>query len=582
MRQKEVALKWILLVLLLLVAPIALADPAIVTLQGKLTDNSDNPITTASLRINITNEAGSVIWGAHMFNNTLDSNGVFNIPLGTTQSLDLSLGGVYQLVLEVDDGATAFSTPDVIFGDDSPSTDVIKFVHGQNDTLTSTKIATNAIGAAQIAADAIGAEEAGFLTDSTGFAGGDIGHIKNNVSNILNKTVGTTNIGTISGDIDGSLAEKVQYVWDNRASFGAAAVSNRPGQSAGLSFAGAKGFNSSATVISTALNFTGWEINRFSNLTINSNGNLRIGGTNGTGFNGTMIIIVEDTLTVAGNISVAGAGYPAGYSSNGTYSISTAIPGALFWGAGGGVANGGDTSGGGASGPGGTTLNSNGGIFAVYNSNITKILMSNPFYLLDSGFRGAGGGNISGAPNQKSNGGGNLYIEAKTIIINTTGIVSASGEGGKGTGGANYHGGGGGGGGVLWIKAQSLTNNGIITAGGGGGGGGRADGGTPGSGGQDGKAGTAGVGAAFNGAGGAGGGNFGGGGGGGGAGSTDVGAAGAGGNGWGIAGSAGVAGQGSGGGGGGGVMANGGDGGDGTVDGGGGGAGGYVLIELYG
>jgi len=125
------------LVLIAFAIPLALADPAIVTLQGKLTTSSDAAITTASFRVNITNDsspaAANALWGPFTFNNTVDSEGVFNIPLGAVNPLDLELGTVYRIVLEVDDGATQFGSPDVAFGDASPATDLMKFVNGQPD-----------------------------------------------------------------------------------------------------------------------------------------------------------------------------------------------------------------------------------------------------------------------------------------------------------------------------------------------------------------------------------------------------------------------------------------------------------------
>ena len=99
----------------------------IVTLQGKLTNSTTgNPITTASMRVTVTNSTNSQVW-QDTFNNALDSSGVFNIPLGATTELKLISGRVYNIQIEIDANSTSFSSADVTFGDNSPTGDIIKF-----------------------------------------------------------------------------------------------------------------------------------------------------------------------------------------------------------------------------------------------------------------------------------------------------------------------------------------------------------------------------------------------------------------------------------------------------------------------
>jgi len=102
-------------------------QPTIVTLQGKLSNSTTgDPITTASMRVTVTNSTGSQVW-QNTFNNTLDTTGVFNIPLGALLELKLVRNRVYSMKVEVDLNAANFSTADATFGDGSPAGDVIKF-----------------------------------------------------------------------------------------------------------------------------------------------------------------------------------------------------------------------------------------------------------------------------------------------------------------------------------------------------------------------------------------------------------------------------------------------------------------------
>lgn len=101
------------------------AQPTIVTLQGKLTNaSSGESVEAASFRVTISNSTGQ-LW-VNTFDDAL-SDGVFNIPLGASNELNLVKQRLYTMVVEVDVGSTVFVTSDVAFGDNTPAGDVIKF-----------------------------------------------------------------------------------------------------------------------------------------------------------------------------------------------------------------------------------------------------------------------------------------------------------------------------------------------------------------------------------------------------------------------------------------------------------------------
>lgn len=110
--------------------------PTIVILRGKLTDNIDNAITTGSLNVTIRHDGGGTLesttnvteW-SNTFDDVFDSKGVFSIELGASKAMYLNRQEKFRIIVEVDIGATTFSTADVTFGDGSPSTDFIKFVN---------------------------------------------------------------------------------------------------------------------------------------------------------------------------------------------------------------------------------------------------------------------------------------------------------------------------------------------------------------------------------------------------------------------------------------------------------------------
>ena len=105
---------------------IELFSPIIVTLQGRLTDTSNNPVTTGSLLVIIQDYLGTKNVWEHVFNDVLD-NGNFNIPLGAQKPLILTPGETYRVIVLADADASTFTDPDVEFGIGEIEGDVIMF-----------------------------------------------------------------------------------------------------------------------------------------------------------------------------------------------------------------------------------------------------------------------------------------------------------------------------------------------------------------------------------------------------------------------------------------------------------------------
>ena len=106
---------------------ILIGTSTLVSFQGKLVDSNNVPVETASFRITIKDEGDNIIWGPHIFNNTV-SKGIYNLLLGETNEFYLVLNSKYKILLEVDIGNETFGTPDVTYGDNSPGEDVIWFM----------------------------------------------------------------------------------------------------------------------------------------------------------------------------------------------------------------------------------------------------------------------------------------------------------------------------------------------------------------------------------------------------------------------------------------------------------------------
>jgi len=102
------------------------AEPTIITLRGTLTNATGYPIQSGSIRVTVKDSFGTQVW-QDTFDNIID-NGRYNIPLGTKTKLMLIKGQVYNAILEVDADSPTFVSADVIYGDNNPIGDIIKFV----------------------------------------------------------------------------------------------------------------------------------------------------------------------------------------------------------------------------------------------------------------------------------------------------------------------------------------------------------------------------------------------------------------------------------------------------------------------
>jgi hypothetical protein len=103
------------------------AEPTIVTLHGTLTYATNGyPILNGSIRVTIKDSMGTQVW-QDTFDNVID-NGKYDIPLGAKTTLILIKGQIYSAILEVDADSLTFVSADVIYGDNNPAGDIIKFV----------------------------------------------------------------------------------------------------------------------------------------------------------------------------------------------------------------------------------------------------------------------------------------------------------------------------------------------------------------------------------------------------------------------------------------------------------------------
>ncbi|MAG08265.1 hypothetical protein CMO89_02235, partial [Candidatus Woesearchaeota archaeon] len=99
-----------------------------ISFQGKLANKTNgDAFTNSSLQINITtyNNFSDVKWGPYNFSNATDSNGVFDMVLGSTYELNLTPGMKYNLIAAVDLDSANFTSADDIYGDNSSFDDVI-------------------------------------------------------------------------------------------------------------------------------------------------------------------------------------------------------------------------------------------------------------------------------------------------------------------------------------------------------------------------------------------------------------------------------------------------------------------------
>lgn len=102
------------------------AESTIVTLRGTLTNATGYPIQSGSIKVTVNDSMGKQVW-QDTFDNVID-NGRYNIPLGAKTKLMLIKGQIYNAILEVDADSPTFVSADVIYGDNNPTGDLIKFV----------------------------------------------------------------------------------------------------------------------------------------------------------------------------------------------------------------------------------------------------------------------------------------------------------------------------------------------------------------------------------------------------------------------------------------------------------------------
>ena len=320
-----------------------------------------------------------------------------------------------------------------------------------DDTGTSgVVIANDAITAAKIAADAIGASEAGFLTDSIGFAGADIATIKGYID---------TEIGanTDSASMSSSLFAGQQAIYDNISksrseSFTSSGTWNQPNgvTLVWVTMIGGGGGGGGGD---------GW-------------GNQDGGGGGGAGmkYYRYPVEVSGDVTVTVGAAGSGGAGGNGGASMNGTSGGNTSFGSLVAEGGkfGGGVWTAAAGLGGNGGGYGGQNL---GGAGGTGNG-------ADPIHLTSYAIGGAGGGGGSEAGDSGQHGGSNLF--------HTKGLAAGAptgGLGGGGGGGASAMGNGGNGGAATGGNGAAGTGYG---AGGGGGAyypGGQAGNGGAGSGG---------------------------------------------------------------------------------------------------
>lgn len=205
---------------------------------------------------------------------------------------------------------------------------------------------------------------------------------------------------------------------------------------------------------------------QYNNLTINAAVNMTMNASAGTFF----VVLVKNTLTVAGTIHVNGlggaAGAVAGAGGNGAFTTwDSFVPSALAGATGGSGAAGTGffTGGGGAA----TLTHGNGGSISQKYANLLACMSKDE--LMKFRMTGSGGGGGADTNGGGGAGAGSLIIIARNIVVASGGVIKADGNAGSADP-ASGAGGGGGGGGSLHLLYKSLSNAGTISANGGAGG----------------------------------------------------------------------------------------------------------------
>jgi len=212
------------------------------------------------------------------------------------------------------------------------------------------------------------------------------------------------------------------------------------------------------------------ENKQYANLTIQT------GGIITSSTNKYIHIAVSGILTIEGTGKITADGFIVGYNiENGAVDGAGSGAGVEYldvttrWGASGGGGGGAGNSGAGNPGGNGYSLGGLGGVGGsnpgdgVDGVSINQITKDNADLKLDillyAWGASGGGANTVGAYSIPGYGGGVIYIEAKTIVIeSTSGSITSKGTDGVDGIGASEGGGGGGGGGIIIIKYSTLTN----------------------------------------------------------------------------------------------------------------------------
>ncbi|MBD3387314.1 MAG: hypothetical protein GF416_00005, partial [Candidatus Altiarchaeales archaeon] len=198
-----------LVLIFLLQCVLSLEVPTYISFQGKFANHtSGEAYDPVSVRINITNESSldQVMWGPHTFNDVTDSQGVFDLVLGSSNELNLTPGWQYQLVLDVDLDAASFSAPDITFGDLDPSGDNI-LVTGAGPRDASELLRRDNITTVEDALDSAGGGGAGYwvlkdgnITSNESIYNGDV-HVEGRLSSGTSQALNTYSVALGGGNL---------------------------------------------------------------------------------------------------------------------------------------------------------------------------------------------------------------------------------------------------------------------------------------------------------------------------------------------------------------------------------------------
>jgi hypothetical protein len=238
--------------------------------------------------------------------------------------------------------------------------------------------------------------------------------------------------------------------------------------STGTGVDGAYNATSSSTLAGGTYNYTTFNISAGATVTVTGSQPLVIYCTGAATINGSLLANGQNgnngvTYSNAGTGGMGVAG--GGNGGNGTYASSSGpIAGMPGTGPGALTNAGGGWSGGGGAGyaTAGVASGSSSGGFGGAAYGTPQISGT------DAGSGGGGGsGGYECGAGGGGGGGGYITIQATSITIGATGVISVNGGNGGSDGTGNCGGGGGGSGGSIWLAAPSMTHNGVLTATGG-------------------------------------------------------------------------------------------------------------------